>query len=693
MSAKFQQRMENLLDEYFVANLPKLTSFLRENKYCEYNGPRVIPSAADYCNQFAPGHNMSTEKQEKMWDCYIEDTRKNHAKYLQQLHEEKHTAFALILSHCDAACQSSLQAIPDYLELKRLGNDPLELWRLIVKIQSRQTYLPLEIQYQSLMKDHFGIRQAKDETLGQFRQRFLISYRKIANFRRAGQHAEVSETSAEEAKSLDPRLPSTPLLASRRETFHDTSVRSMFDVEERLKGFNSNLEQLIEERKKASSAPRPLSEHAESRSSLFASDSSHPRHHAAQGTAHDLVRTIVKTVWMPPVTETEASVGFIMGLDRDKFGSLQESLLRQTNEFQHGMPPDVETAYAIARQFETNTLSTANKADNKNANETSAKAKNGFKKRDKNPETKSDVRQDSKVKKDDKKERSPPDYSKPPTTECRACAEAGYPGQMHWRKFCPITQVQRMASKAAAKKADSNIAVTAAFFVAPEATKDHRYVIRLDNCSSISVIKDVELLQFVTNLAHPFQLHGISVNEEVLIKQCGYLPGIGPVYYAQNASVNILSYYELLSRGAKFTHNNYEVKMKINSFTMDFHGESDHTCVGFYTQKTNTTRKPISTYVTTNLKSNNPFEAISTDTDNDGDNSFNEETNSVSITSIDEQITGVMHQQQVPVAPTTGVTLPQPQRGLVTTVHHNLSQYSKDEMGRATKAMELSQAL
>ena len=66
MSAKFQQRMENLLDEYFVANLPKLTSFLRENKYCEYNGPRVIPSAADYCNQFAPGHNMSREKQEKI---------------------------------------------------------------------------------------------------------------------------------------------------------------------------------------------------------------------------------------------------------------------------------------------------------------------------------------------------------------------------------------------------------------------------------------------------------------------------------------------------------------------------------------------------------------------------------------------------------------------------------------------------
>ena len=30
-----------------------------------------------------------------------------------------------------------------------------------------------------------------------------------------------------------------------------------------------------------------------------------------------------------------------------------------------------------------------------------------------------------------------PDTSKPPKTECPACAAAGSPGQMHWRKFCP----------------------------------------------------------------------------------------------------------------------------------------------------------------------------------------------------------------------------------------------------------------
>ena len=75
-----------------------------------------------------------------------------------------------------------------------------------------------------------------------------------------------------------------------------------------------------------------------------------------------------------------------------------------------------------------------------------------------------------------------------------------------------------------------------------------------DNCSSISLVKDLSLLSAVTLLAKPFRLGGVGAGILVThVGALGFLPSaLSTCYYSKEASANLISLGHLHRQGAKY---------------------------------------------------------------------------------------------------------------------------------------------
>ena len=370
---------------------------------------------------------------------------------------------------------------------------------------------------------------------------------------------------------------------------------------------------------------------------------------------------------IPMFTPKQFAAFFLAALDSTRFEVIQSAMRLGNDDFADGMPDDIDAAYRIVEHFEAQ-LPKAKPASQQKGRALSTQEK-------------------KEAKSTGEEEKKPAENGgKKAMEECRLCKKNGKPGQMHWYRNCPIKIAN---DKAAAAKTAGGTGAKVILRCGNRESSERRnfldFVLRLDNCSDCNVIRNRALLEDVRTLQHPFELQGVVEGPSIVVKECGILNGIGVVYYCPDATANILSYYRLVNDGFRIESSGYGTRLYGNGHIFEFSGQHDFTCKGTYPRQLlplsetanmddNPTDESPGCYPTMTKaesndnmppSSNEPEEILDSDEEND------------------------MESALLTRPPTQ---CPEPAAAYIASVKANLAKYSKNQVKRAKRALDLTVA-
>jgi len=283
-----------------------------------------------------------------------------------------------------------------------------------------------------------------------------------------------------------------------------------------------------------------------------------------------------KELCIPIFQPSHLGAIFISRLDKSTFADLQEDLRKKTGPFVNGYPATIDEGYAIATRFAIDkmTYGTDSVSSRRNSRTTTSSLSSSS----------ANTSTTTLLVTSEAKSTSQP--AKKVHKPCVYCKIANKGTLFHSWKECPIyAEVNDKASTAPTGKPMTKLTValkSSTYSDLPNENGD--CILRLDNCSSVSIIKDAHLCIGIMPVKEPFTVGGIARGSggAVTITHCGYLPEIGPVFVAPSASSNILSQYELIAKGAHFSQRGFRSTLRVQTHTFEFDGEHDFTNKGIY---------------------------------------------------------------------------------------------------------------